>query len=107
MKKRYVAVAGNIGVGKSTLLALIAGVRRLQSGSVRVLGGDLADPGFRIHLCTRVAYMPQGLGKNLYPTLSVRENIDFFGRLYGQGAEERARRIADGIRRASVVSAMQ
>ena len=30
--------------------------------------------------------MPQGLGKNLYPDLSVRENIDFFGRLFGQSA---------------------
>ncbi len=34
--------------------------------------------------------MPQGLGKNLYPTLSVFENIDFFGRLFGQSAAERA-----------------
>ena len=33
--------------------------------------------------------MPQGLGKNLYPTLSVFENVDFFGRLFGQSATER------------------
>ena len=33
--------------------------------------------------------MPQGLGKNLYPTLSVFENIDFFGRLFGHGRDER------------------
>ena len=33
--------------------------------------------------------MPQGLGRNLYPTLSVHENVDFFGRLFGQGASER------------------
>jgi ribosome-dependent ATPase len=32
----------------------------------------------------RIAYMPQGLGRNLYPSLSVRENLDFFGRLFGQ-----------------------
>jgi ribosome-dependent ATPase len=37
--------------------------------------------------------MPQGLGKNLYPTLSVAENLDFFGRLFGHGAAERQRRI--------------
>ena len=37
--------------------------------------------------------MPQGLGRNLYPTLSVFENIDFFGRLFGQGAAERNARI--------------
>src|SRR5690606_32435363 len=40
-----------------------------------------------------IAFMPQGLGRNLYHTLSVFENIDFFGRLFGHGKEERARRI--------------
>ena len=39
--------------------------------------------------------MPQGLGRNLYPTLSVFENIDFFGRLFGQGAEERRAKITE------------
>ena len=34
----------------------------------------------------RIAYMPQGLGRNLYPSLSVAENIDYFGRLFGQSA---------------------
>ncbi len=37
--------------------------------------------------------MPQGLGKNLYPTLSVEENLQFFGRLFGHQAAERRRRI--------------
>ena len=37
--------------------------------------------------------MPQGLGKNLYPTLSVAENIDFFARLFGHDAAERKQRI--------------
>lgn len=86
---------GPDGVGKSTLLALLAGVRRLQTGSMSVLGGDIRD---RAHLRTcnqRIAYMPQGLGRNLYPTLSVFENLDFFGRLFGQSAEERRVRIAD------------
>ena len=39
--------------------------------------------------------MPQGLGRNLYPTLSVFENIDFFGRLFGQPASERRARITE------------
>ena len=34
----------------------------------------------RSAVCPRIAYMPQGLGKNLYPDLSIRENIEFFGR---------------------------
>lgn len=37
--------------------------------------------------------MPQGLGKNLYPTLSVAENMDFFGRLFSQSQPERIERI--------------
>ncbi|MGL1659494.1 ATP-binding cassette domain-containing protein, partial [Vibrio parahaemolyticus] len=56
-------------------------------------GGDIADPEHRRRVCPRVAYMPQGLGKNLYATLSVFENIDFFARLFGQSEAERAWRI--------------
>ena len=83
------------GVGKSTLLALVAGVRKIQTGTVTVLGGNMADEGHRRAVCGRIAYMPQGLGRNLYPTLSVSDNIDFFGRLFGQGASERHARIEE------------
>jgi ribosome-dependent ATPase len=90
-----VGLIGPDGVGKSSLLALVAGARRLQQGHVEVLGGDMANAGFRRTACPRIAYMPQGLGKNLYPTLSVFENVDFFGRLFGQSRAERKRRIAE------------
>ncbi len=90
---RLVGFIGPDGVGKSTTLALISGVRKIQSGRVEVLGNNMADAKTRSALCARIAYMPQGLGKNLYPTLSVEENIDFFGRLFGQSAAERAWRI--------------
>ena len=90
-----VGLIGPDGVGKSSLLALIAGARRLQQGRVQVLDGDMADAAHRRRVCPRIAYMPQGLGKNLYPTLTVFENLDFFGRLFGQDAEERRQRIAD------------
>ncbi|HWF77563.1 MAG TPA: ribosome-associated ATPase/putative transporter RbbA, partial [Caulobacteraceae bacterium] len=52
-------------------------------------------PKFRNEVASRIAYLPQGLGKNLYPTLSIFENIDFFGRLFGQSKEEREWRIDD------------
>ncbi|MEQ1945304.1 ribosome-associated ATPase/putative transporter RbbA [Mesorhizobium sp. VNQ89] len=87
------AIVGPDGVGKSTLLGLIAGVRRIQRGSVSVLEGDMALASHRNESAPRIAYMPQGLGRNLYPTLSVIENIDFFARLYGQPEERRRRRI--------------
>ena len=84
---------GPDGVGKSSLLALTAGARALQDGRLEVLGGDMASARFRAEVCPRIAYMPQGLGKNLYPTLSVFENVDFFGRLFGHDRAERERRI--------------
>ncbi|OCX93256.1 MAG: multidrug ABC transporter ATP-binding protein [Pseudomonas sp. CO183] len=90
-----VGLIGPDGVGKSSLLALIAGARKLQQGHVQVLDGDMGDAGHRRAVCPRIAYMPQGLGKNLYPTLTVFENLEFFGRLFGQDAEERHWRIAE------------
>ena len=90
-----VGVIGPDGVGKSTLLALISGVRTIQSGKVTVFGGDLAKQAHLRTIRGRIAYMPQGLGRNLYPTLCVFENIDFFGRLFGQGAAERRTRITE------------
>jgi ribosome-dependent ATPase len=86
---------GPDGVGKSTLLSIVAGARQIQSGSVFVLDGDIGDRAHRAAICPRIAYMPQGLGKNLYADLSVRENIEFFGRLFGQSRSERNLRIAE------------
>jgi len=88
-----VGLIGPDGVGKSSLLSLIAGARAIQTGKVEVLGGDMADARHRSEARGRIAYMPQGLGKNLYPTLSVFENIDFFGRLFGGSKKERLHRI--------------
>jgi ribosome-dependent ATPase len=92
---RMLGLVGPDGVGKSTLLALISGLRKIQSGTVEVLGADLASEAHRVAVCSRIAYMPQGLGRNLYPTLSVFENVEFFGRLFGQSAKERAWRIEE------------
>jgi ribosome-dependent ATPase len=92
---RVVGLIGPDGVGKSSLLSLVSGARAIQQGSVEVLGADMASAKEREAVGPRIAYMPQGLGKNLYQTLSVFENIDFFGRLFGQSAAERMRRIHD------------
>ncbi len=86
---------GPDGVGKSTMLSLISGVRKIQRGKVEVLGSDMSVSSNRADICPGIAYMPQGLGKNLYPTLSVYDNVDFFGRLYGQSAKEREWRIKE------------
>jgi len=92
---RMIGVIGPDGVGKSSLFSLIAGARAIQSGTIEVLGGDMGSAKHRRTVCPRIAFMPQGLGKNLYPTLSVFENVDFFGRLFGHDREERERRIGE------------
>lgn len=91
---QIVGLIGPDGVGKSSLLSLISGARKIQAGRVEVFGGDMADPRHRQQTCPRIAYMPQGLGKNLYPTLSIFENAEFFGQLFGLTKRERKQRIA-------------
>lgn len=88
-----VGLIGPDGVGKSSLLSLISGARAIQKGDVIVLNGDMKQKSVRDEICPRIAYMPQGLGKNLYPTLSVEENLQFFGRLFGHDEHERRQRI--------------
>ncbi|WP_316218300.1 ribosome-associated ATPase/putative transporter RbbA [Escherichia coli] len=88
-----VGLIGPDGVGKSSLLSLISGARVIEQGNVMVLGGDMRDPKHRRDVCPRIAWMPQGLGKNLYHTLSVYENVDFFARLFGHDKAEREIRI--------------
>lgn len=90
-----VGLIGPDGVGKSSLLSLISGARVIEQGNVIVLGGDMRDAAHRRDVCPRIAWMPQGLGKNLYHTLSVYENVDFFARLFGHNKAEREARISE------------
>jgi ribosome-dependent ATPase len=90
---QMVSLIGPDGAGKSTLLGLISGVRKIQKGTVEVLDGSMWSSRHRSRVCRRIAYMPQGLGKNLYQEISVRDNLHFFGKLFGQGYREREARI--------------
>jgi len=90
-----IGLLGPDGVGKSTLLGLLAGVKKLQMGHLEILGEDLSRHWSRQQPGPRIAYMPQGLGKNLYADLSIAENLSFFGRLFGLSQHERAQRIAN------------
>ena len=92
---RMVGMIGPDGVGKSTLLGLVAGAKKIQAGHATVLNGDMRRVQDRNRVCPRIAYMPQGLGKNLYQELSVFENLDFFARLFAQKRTERNARIAE------------
>ena len=88
-----VGFIGPDGVGKSTLLGLIAGQKKIQTGDIHILGNTMRSGIHRHDICSEIAYIPQGLGQNLYATLSVYENVDFFGRLFGFNHAERKERI--------------
>ena len=90
-----VGVVGPDGVGKSTLLALVAGSKKLQKGKVLVLDGDMGDVRHRRRVCPQIAYMPQGLGKNLYLELSVYDNVDFMAQLFGLSRSERPAKVKE------------
>jgi ribosome-dependent ATPase len=90
-----VGIVGPDGVGKSTLMALVAGSKKIQTGTVEVLGGNIGQIRHRRAVGPRVAYMPQGLGKNLYLELSVYDNVDFMARLFGLSVDERKSRVPE------------
>jgi len=77
---------GPNGAGKSTTIAMMVGLLRPDAGSVRIDGGDPADPSVR----ARLGVAPQSLA--VYDELSARENLMFFGSLYGLARDARARR---------------
>ena len=72
---------GPDGAGKSSLMKSIAGVLAFDAGTVEVLGVCLDSEAAAEGVKDRLGFMPQGLGLNLYPELSVEENVDFFARL--------------------------
>lgn len=91
-------VIGPDGAGKSTLLGLVAGAVKLQSGVLDVLGENIASGRSRVRVAPRIAYMSQGLGGNLYVSLSVRENLEFFAALFELRKKEYELRIRELLR---------
>ena len=93
---------GPNGAGKSTTVRILSTLLRPDAGTVRVLGLDPARDAERVR--ARIGVVPQELG--LYGPLSARQNLSFFGRLYGLagaelgGAVERALEVAGLAERA-------
>ena len=82
---------GPNGAGKTTLLRALCGRTRLDSGSIRVAGGDPADRAVR----RRIGFVPQSIV--LWTQLSVRHNLELFGRLAGLGHAQLAAAVADTL----------
>jgi len=83
-----VAMFGPNGAGKSTLLRTLAGLLRADSGTVRLFGHALPADGA---LRRRVGYL--GHDAFLYRDLDARENLDYYGRLYGVKDRARAEKL--------------
>lgn len=74
-------LVGADGAGKSSLMKAVAGVLSFDGGTVDVFGTRIDSARAAEKVKDRIGFLPQGLGLNLYPDLSIDENVDFFGRL--------------------------
>lgn len=84
------ALVGPDGAGKTTLIRMMAGLLRPDSGVLSVLDLDVAvDPQA---VQDRISFMPQRFG--LYEDLSVQENLDLYADLHGVPAAIRQKRFA-------------
>ncbi len=89
MPGEALGLLGPNGSGKSTTIKILLGLLRPSRGRVRVAGKSSAD----VRAKSRIGYLPEE--SYLYPHLTAEETLDFYGRLFGLGAAERRRRIAD------------
>jgi len=72
---------GPDAAGKSSLMKAIAGVLSYEKGCVEVFGRAIQSERDAEAIKGRIGFLPQGLGQNLYPDLTIEENVDFFARL--------------------------
>jgi ABC-2 type transport system ATP-binding protein len=97
-KGEIYGVIGPDGAGKSSLMKAMAGVLAYEGGLVEVFGTPVDSEQTAELVKPRIGFLPQGLGLNLYPELTVEENIDFFAQLRlvpeDQLAERKARLLA-------------
>jgi putative ABC transport system ATP-binding protein len=92
----YVAIMGESGVGKSTLLNLVAGLDRADEGSIRIGGAELSsldDDALTVLRRERLGFVFQAF--HVLPYLSLAANVALPLALVGVGGDERERRVAE------------
>jgi len=80
---------GPNGAGKTTTISMVAGLIPADEGTVTVVGEPMGP--HQVHVKRHVGLVPQDLA--IYPELTARENLVFFGRLQGMGGKELGRRV--------------
>jgi ABC-2 type transport system ATP-binding protein len=85
---------GPNGAGKTTTISMLTGLFPPTSGTARVGGYDITKELDQVKEINGL--VPQDLA--LYPTLSARANLNFFGHIYGLGGKELKERVADALR---------
>ncbi|WP_433511959.1 ABC transporter ATP-binding protein [Nonomuraea sp. CA-143628] len=80
---------GPNGAGKTTTISMLVGLLKPGTGNVTVCGTDLAAEPLAAK--AKIGYVPQEIA--LYPELTGRENLRFFGRLFGLPRRELAARV--------------
>jgi len=88
------SLLGPNGAGKTTIVSIVAGLRRADAGVVEV--GGLDALARRSEVRRQIGLAPQDLG--VYPVVSVRQNLQLFGRLAGLGERELRARIDEVAR---------
>ncbi|MEA1992973.1 MAG: ABC transporter ATP-binding protein [Euryarchaeota archaeon] len=82
-KGEILGFLGPNGAGKSTTVKMLTGQLMPQEGKATVLGFDVTEDSGKIHEKIGVCFEE----KNLYPRLTVEENLSFFAELFGQEAD--------------------
>jgi len=93
-KGEVFGLLGPNGAGKTTTVRMICGLLRPTSGRVFVLGYEL--PKEALSARKHIGFLPQE--SDVYEMLTGRENLEYFGRLYGLEGEELARRVEEALR---------
>ena len=88
-QNEILGLLGPSGSGKTTLVKMIAGIDEATSGEIEVLGSRMP----KLSMMNRIGYMAQS--DALYTELSAKENLEFFGSLFGLRSEKLKRRMQE------------
>jgi ABC-2 type transport system ATP-binding protein len=87
----FFGLLGPNAAGKTTLISMICGLLKISAGTIRIKGFDIATSYSPVK--PLIGLIPQEIA--LYPTLTVRENLMFFGDMYGISGKDLEHRVEE------------